>query len=79
MTDQSDDKKPIVHELRAAPFHLDRPWLNIDGSDTPPEWREYEGPIVVLTTDHTEKDAKRWRYGVIEHTGGGRITHWRVP
>jgi hypothetical protein len=78
MTDE--EKKPHVHELHAAPFHLDRPWHKIDGSELPEELVNYEGPVMVLLSDQSEHEAHRQRNGIFDRRRiEGTITHWRLP
>jgi hypothetical protein len=72
----TDEKKKFVHELRAAPFILDRPWMTPDVLDT------HSGHVVVLGDDHVERDGMRHGDGSLDCPAcpeGVKITHWRLP
>jgi hypothetical protein len=70
------DEKKIVHELKAAPFILDRPWMDPGLLD------EHSGHVVLLGDDNIEYDGERRGDGSLHCTAcpaGVKFTHWRLP
>ena len=81
------DGKPFVHELRAQPFTVDRPWWRL--TDEPAGLADFEGTVILACSDGTECEAIRVRQkGLAVRTAsfthdelpdGVKPTHWRLP
>jgi hypothetical protein len=75
---EDQDRKPFVHELAAAPFHINRPWHDIEAdiADVP----DVSGGIIVLCSDGIERQAARDgpKISLFDHLPDGvTVKAWR--